>query len=116
MFPHTTTSIYVSNLLFAYYEDARLHHGRFLFRHKGKRKKGKPNYPPTKLISRTMRKCSKPDRGQNIRDRERRRESQRKWTAANKERNQRRREARLINRSPNVVRLFEPKGIRMFAP
>ncbi len=26
-----------------FYQDDNLHHGRFFFRHKGKRKKGKPN-------------------------------------------------------------------------
>lgn len=46
-----------------YPRDENLHHGRFLFRHKGKRKKGKPNYPPTKLLVKTGRRWSKSKRG-----------------------------------------------------
>lgn len=46
-----------------FYQNNNLHHGPFLFRHKGKRKKGKPNYPPTKLIVKTARRWSKSQRG-----------------------------------------------------
>lgn len=52
-----------AHYLFTYPENNNLHHGRFLFRHKGKRKKGKPNYPPTKMIVKTARRWSKSKRG-----------------------------------------------------
>lgn len=54
---------YYSPTKYVYTRDENLHHGRFLFRHKGKRKKGKPNYPPTKMLVKTGRRWSKSKRG-----------------------------------------------------
>jgi len=53
-----TASIYRPALW--YVGDNNLHHGRFLFRHKGKRKKGSPNYPPTKLVVKSRRQWRRP--------------------------------------------------------
>ena len=92
-----------------------LHHGRFLFRHKGKKQKGKPNYPPTKLVVKTDRKWQRADRGRRIRERDERRQARRDWTAAIKKENARKRRDRLIARSPNVVHLFIDTHSRLFS-
>jgi len=95
--------------------DDNLHHGRFLFRHKGKKQKGKPNYPPTKLIVKTRRQWAYADRGWRIREREERRRVRREYTEAIKKENARKRRDRLIARSPNVVHLFVDKHSRLFS-
>lgn len=95
--------------------DDNLHHGRFLFRHKGKKRKGRPNYPPTKLVVLTGRKWRKADRGRTVREREERRQARRDWTAAVKKENTRKRRERQIARSPNVVHLFIDKHSRLFS-
>lgn len=59
---HPVKTVYYAPMCY-YPENTNLHHGPFLFRHKGKRKKGKPNYPPTKLIVKTARKWRKSARG-----------------------------------------------------
>ena len=65
---------------FSYYHprEENLHHGQFLFRHKGKKKKGKPNYPPTKLLVQCGRRWRRPLRGMrkvwNQEDKDRRRQ------------------------------------------
>lgn len=92
-----------------------LHHGRFLFRHKGKKRKGKPNYPPTKLIVKTRRQWRKADRGRTIRDRDEVRQARREWTAAVKKENARKRRERQIALSSNVVHLFIDKHSRLFS-
>lgn len=40
----------VSRPSFWCFKETNLHHGPFLFRHKGKKRPDRPNYPPTKLI------------------------------------------------------------------
>lgn len=94
--------------------DDNLHHGRFLFRHKGKKRKGKPNYPPTKLLVKTGRKWRKADRGSTLRHRDERRRVRREWTAALQAQTQRRREQRAIDGSENVVQLFVDRHSRIF--
>ena len=60
-----------------------LHHGPFLFRHKGRKVKGKPNYPPTKLIVKAhrhmRRKLPAELKATRVEDRRR---AKRNWTEA----------------------------------
>ena len=93
----------------------KLHVGRFLFRHKGKKKKGKPNYPPHKAIVRDVRRCAKASRGQRREHRALCLENRRMRRQSIKMRNRAKRVERLIDQSSNVIRLFEPKGLRIFA-
>lgn len=87
------------------YRDDNLHHGRFLFRHKGKKKRGKPNYPPTKLIIKTRRQWRRKFPLElNRQMREDMRQSRRDWTQAIKEHNRERREARIAAKNRIVVR------------
>lgn len=93
----------------------KFHVGRFLFRHKGKKKKGKPNYPPHKAIVRDRRRCAKASRGQRRQYQSLRRENERVRRQSIKMYNRAKRVERLIDQSANVIRLFEPKGLQMFA-
>jgi hypothetical protein len=95
-------------------QDDNLHHGQFLFRHKGKKKKGKPNYPPTKLLvkaRRHMRKKLPPELKAELRISTRK--SRRDWTQAVKNHNAARRNKRLIAKGQleGKVLLFEPRGM-----
>ena len=94
---------------------SKLHVGRFLFRHKGKKAKGKPNYPPHKAIVREKRRCAKASRGQRRQYQTLRRENERMRRHSIKMYNRAKRVERLIDQSANVIRLFEPQGLRMFA-
>lgn len=57
MFCFTTTRFLERTV---YLSPTNLHHGRFIFRHKGKKRKGKPNYPPFKPIVKSARRWRKP--------------------------------------------------------
>lgn len=93
--------------------DENLHHGRFLFRHKGKKKRGKPNYPPTKLVVKTGRKNQRADRGQRKRNKPDARLARSLYSDAlkvhNKERRCRRALERTLHSEGNVI--FVPKGM-----
>lgn len=82
-----------------WYKDSRLHYGRFIFRHKGKKLKGRPNYPPTKRIVKSGRQWQRPLTPEMKAElRASRRQWRREYTAAIKKHNRERREARIAAR------------------
>ncbi|QVD49280.1 hypothetical protein LUCX_210 [Xanthomonas phage vB_XciM_LucasX] len=83
-----------------------LHVGHYVFRHKGKKRKGRPNYPPFRSpLRRSARYCNKPNRGQRKRDKPHSRLIERTFTKALKAHNKARRQDKLIEQSSNVFRL-----------
>ena len=90
-----------------FFTKSKLHVGRFLFRHKGKKAKGKPNYPPHKVVVREGRRCAKASRGQRRQYQALRRENERMRRQSIKTYNRAKRVEKLIDQSANVVRLFK---------
>lgn len=103
------SSIVICNK-YVWNKKTNLHHGRFLFRHKGKKKKGKPNYPPTKMLvkaHRHQRRALPPELKAEIR--EDLRQARRNWRAAVKRHNQERREKRWCDRHRVTVRTLRTR-------